>query len=283
MLRLNYYICFCGACPPWLELTLCVILERHRNFNLTARNEHYKKEKDYRLTNLNNTNPFIHNIQRHHLTSNEFMGYRIIRTALVIVFSFLSNGIKAQPCDTLAKRFPGAVILRAERKKDMLGPSCYGCIQLMNGQEMYAAPKLVDSLGKTDRFFGREALAYWYIRNNDTIYYLNSGRNLSQYKWIYMERIAKGPMELYFFKLQGTSLLTMSRSEYSYYYLRKDGRWLNKKAIVWNEGGKRKQLNMIFSDCKPALELISKSASLQLDEIIKELVTLYNNSCYNNK
>jgi len=206
-----------------------------------------------------------------------------IRIALLIVFVLLNIGINAQLCDTLNKHFPGAVILRAEKKDVASGSILHGCIEVMGWQEMYLAPKLVDSTGKTDRFFGREALAYWFIHNADTIYYLNSGRNLRQYRWIYLERAINGPMELYFFKLQGTSISTLTRSEYRYYYLRKDGYWLNKKAIVWNEGGKRKQLQKIFSGCNPALELISKTAGLQLDEILRQLVTLYNTSCCNLK
>lgn len=219
-------------------------------------------------------------IRRNSMIRRGFIITEIITTALIIIIVFSSSVIKAQSCDTFDQRFPGAVILRKEKKKDAVGSTIYGCIELLSRQEMFVAPKLIDSLGKSDRFFGRGALSYWYIRNKDTIYYLNSGRNLREYRWIFLERIVKGPMELYFFKLQGTSLLTLSRSEYSYYYIRKDGKWLNKKAIVWNEGGKRKQLQKIFSDCKPALELISNTADMQLDEIINQLVNIYNSSCF---
>jgi hypothetical protein len=193
---------------------------------------------------------------------------------------YLISGIKAQPCDTLSKRFPGAVILRAEKNKDAPNSTLHGCIKLINWQEMNVAPILVDSLGNSERLFGRKALAYWYIRNKDTIYYLNSSRDLRDCKWVYLERIVKGQMELYCFKIQGTSLLTLSKSEFRYYYIRKDGNWLNKKAIVWNEGGKRKQLQKIFGTCKPALELISKTPSLMLDQIMQQLVILYNSSCF---
>lgn len=209
------------------------------------------------------------------------MRYKIIHIVLFVVFAFLCNSIIAQPCDSLTKYFKGAVILRAEKKKDVPGSTRYGCIKLMNAQEMFVAPNLLDSSGKADRYFGREALAYWYTRNNDTVYYLNAGQNLKQYKWIYMERIVKGPMELYNFTLKGTTnLLLYTTVEYKYYYLRKDGKWLNRKAIVWNEGGKRDQLQKIFNDCKPALELISNTQGLMLDELLPQLVTLYNNSCF---
>ncbi len=207
-----------------------------------------------------------------------FTKTEIFRNALLVVFVLLSNGIKAQLCDTSTKSYPGTVIFRAEKKKEIPGSQLHGCIKLMGEQEMYVAPNLVDSLGKSHRYFGREALAYWYIYNEDTIYYLNSGSNLHLYKWIYLKRIVKGPMELYLYRLQGTSVSTLSRTEYSYYYLRKDNKWLNEKAIVWNEGGKRKRMQKIFSDCQPALEMISKTTNLELDEILPQLVNLYNTS-----
>jgi len=211
------------------------------------------------------------------------MSNEILRTALFIVLAFLNFGTKAQPCDTLNKQFKGAVILRAEKKKDAPGSILRGCIKLMSPQEMFVAPKLVDSSGNSNRFFGRQALAYWYIHNKDTIYYLNSGRNLPQNRWIFLERILNGPMELYFFKIQGYTSWWLPTSEYKYFFLCKDGNWLNKKAIVWNEGGKRKRPQKIFGDCKPALELISTTKNLELDIILPLLVTIYNNTCYFNK
>ena len=217
-------------------------------------------------------------MRKYSVTVNKLLGVEIIRFALLIVLAFTYNKTKSQTCDTLAMKFPGSVILRSERKKDIPGSIKHGCIEKLGWQEMFVAPKLIDASGKTERFFGREALAYWYIRNNDTIYYLNAGRHIKLYKWIYLERVVCGTMELYYFKMQGTSLLTLSRSEYRYYYFRKGGNWLNKKAIVWNEGDNRKQLQKIFSDCNPALELISKTSTLQLDEIFIQLVAFYNNS-----
>lgn len=233
------------------------------------------------FTNLNSKNAFIDDGQRNGATTMGIIRAENLCTIFIIIFAFFSLGLQAQACDTLVKHFPGAVVLRAEKKKEVPGATRHGCIKLMNWQEMYVAPKLVDSLGQTNRYFGRDALAYWYLRNKDTIYYLNAGPTLSRYKWIYLQRLVNGPMELYSFKTQGTTnLITFTKVEYTYYYLRKDGRWLNKKAIVWNEGGKRKQLNQIFSDCKPAIALINKTSGLDLDEILRQLVTLYNTSCH---
>lgn len=199
----------------------------------------------------------------------------------LIILQFFYTGIKAQTCDTSSKEFRGAVIKRAEQKKDSIGKIQYGCINLLGWQEMIVAPMLTDSIGYSKRYFGRETLAYWYIRNNDTVYYLNAGKNLSHIRWIFLERLVGGPLELYYFKAQGTSLLTLSKNEYRYYYFRKDGIWLNKKEIVWNESGKRKQLEKIFSNCPDALALISKTSDLQLDEILIELTLLYNSSACN--
>jgi len=233
------------------------------------------------FANLSDENSFIYKVLRNYLSRIGFATAEMRYTTLMIVFVFLSYGLKAQLCDTMEKHFSGAVILREENKKDPPGATINGCLKLMNKQEMHVGPKLVDNLGKTERFFGREALSYWYIRNKDTIYYLNGGKNLLQHRWVFLERILNGPMELYNFTTRGTTnLLIYTTVEYKYYYLRKNGKWLNKKAITSNEGGKRKQLQKIFIDCIPALELIAKTSSLQLDDILPQLVTIYNSSCY---
>jgi hypothetical protein len=171
------------------------------------------------------------------------------------------------------------VQMRKMRKSEEAGALIPGCIRELGETEMYVGPKLTDSLGHEQRMFGREALSYYFIKNEDTIFYLNSGRALRTYRWIFLERRVSGSMELYSFTTHGTSIPTFSRTSYTYYYFRMDGNWLNKKAIVWNETGKRKQLNQIFSKCTPALELIEATPSLMLDEILIQLVNLYNKSC----
>jgi hypothetical protein len=148
----------------------------------------------------------------------------------------------------------------------------------MNKTEMFVAPKLQDDSGNFQKYYGRDALAYWYFNENDTVYYLNSGRNLRS-KWIFLKRIVKGPLELYYWQATGTSIPTLSYTQYTYYHLRRNGIWLNEKPIVWNEGGKRKQLKAIFSDCPLVLERIENTSNLFLDETLVELVELYNSNC----
>lgn len=162
----------------------------------------------------------MYNNLRKLVFENVLHNIAIIRTVFFIVFIISHLGIKAQPCDTLSKHFPGAVILRAEKKKDIPGSIISGCIKLMNKQDMYVAPKLIDNLGNNQRYFGREAQAYWYLKNKDTIFYLNSGKNLRTYRWVFLERIVNGPMELYSFTMKGTtSLIFYTIVEYKYFYL----------------------------------------------------------------
>lgn len=188
------------------------------------------------------------------------------------------NGLYAQICDSANKMYPGAVIVRAAPKEDTAGMVIQGCIKMMNESEMYVAPKLTDSTGNSKRYYGREAIAYWYINHSDTVYYLNGGRNLRS-KWLFLKRLVKGPMELYVWQARGTSLSTLSYTQYHYYYLRRNNRWVNEKPIVWNESGNRKQLNSVFADCPAVLEQIARTSNLVLDEKLTELVGLYNTNC----
>lgn len=231
----------------------------------------------YTRLKLQNSVIWVH--RRNSRSECGFRKVQFIQVTLFMVCAFLSNGINAQSCDTPSKHYAGSVVLRTEEKMESPGLKITGCIELMSEQEMFVAPKLLDSLGKSQRYFGRQAWAYCYVHGKDTVFYLNAGRNIRTFRWAYLKRMVTGPMELYFITLRGTSVSTWSRSEYTYYYLRKDGNWLNKKAIVWNEGGKRKQMERIFDDCAPALELIDKTTNLELDEILPQLVNLYNSSC----
>lgn len=202
----------------------------------------------------------------------------LFSSSILIYFILQAHLLFSQTCDSTQKSFPGAVQLRTLHKQDLPGSILKGCIHILSNARMHTAPKLTDSTGHSKYYYGRDTWAYWYINHRDTVYYLNSGSKLRS-KWIFLRRLEKGPMELYAHLVTGTSFSTLSYTHYEYYYLRKNGEWLNKKPVVWNETGKRKALNKIFSGCPAVLDRIAKTSNLLLDDEIIGFVRLYNKNC----
>lgn len=200
------------------------------------------------------------------------------RIVLVMIVWLISRIGSTQTCDTTARWFPGAVVTRVEKRSALVGDTMTGCIELMDPSEMYAGPKFIARYDKHERFYGRYALAYWYVRESDTILYLNSGRDLHNYRWIYLERLVSGPMELYRFNVHGLAFAFQITS-YDYYYLRVNGHWLDSRPIVWNERGKRKRLMRIFSSCPAVLEQIATTKDMDLPDRTLDFVRLYNTTC----
>lgn len=194
---------------------------------------------------------------------------------IMVVFLVLPSDAGAQECDSLKHWYPGEVLMRARKRSDQPGEVRTGCVRSMAIEEMEVAPKLLDSTGHAERIPGRYALSYTYVSGNDTAYYLNTGKEVRTFRWVYALRVVAGEMELYVIRTRGFSIL-LGQVNYDHYYLRRGGRWLSEKPFVYNEGGKRERLEGIFSGCPAAMERISATKDLDLTDILPDLVRYWN-------
>lgn len=121
---------------------------------------------------------------------------------------------------------------------------------------------------------------YYLIQNNDTscyesfkywkpFYFLN--RNF------FLRKITNGNISLYLYKEEGLDISFFTKTVHYYYFIKKDGKWINTKPITANNF--KKQLKVLFKDCEPLVKEL-KNSKLFIDEL-PVLIDRYNRLCYN--